>query len=142
MSKKSQQENKSNPQLLPELIDTPIKVKHRTNASMFYSTHIQIKPLTAQQRFLLGSKFLAISFVAALFFVLIPILHFILVPLALIVGLVMFIQGLSTQEYRLETHLICPQCQKNFTLKAAPQNRWPIKENCPECRAEIIIEKL
>ncbi|MCO5113023.1 MAG: hypothetical protein M9899_02495 [Bdellovibrionaceae bacterium] len=127
---------------MSNLTDIAIKVRHRTDAKIFYDTHMQIQTLSPQQRFQLGAKFFAICFVAGIVFVLIPILHFVLVPLALIVGIVLFFRGLNTHDYRMETTLKCPQCQKPFTLKAAPQAKWPLKENCPECRAEIVIEKI
>lgn len=120
---------------------TPIAVlvRHRTNAALKYQTHLSVGTLSTFERLKSGFMFLGLSLLVAALFALVPILHFILVPIAFLGGLFLFFKNLQISDYRFTSPVKCPQCEKSFELKAGSFT-WPMKENCPECRAEIRIE--
>jgi hypothetical protein len=126
--------------MTPEISNIIVKVSHRAKSNLFYESNLEVKSLTTKERFLNGFKFLGLSILAGLCFVLIPVLHFVLVPLSLFFGIFMFYRQVSFRFFRLKKTIHCPECKKEIELKSAPFN-WPILENCNNCRAQIIIQK-
>ncbi|MEK6749386.1 MAG: hypothetical protein AABY83_09295 [Pseudomonadota bacterium] len=69
--------------------------------------------------------------------IIIPILHFIFVPLLLIVGAVLGVKRLRM--VRMYTHAsgICPRCQQAFELGLDAAQHFPKWTYCPHCRASL-----
>lgn len=119
----------------------PVKVRHRTDANLFYETTSEVSKLTPQQRLKTGAKLFSFCLLAALIFVVIPILHFVLVPGALFIGVFLFFRSFGLTDYRKDFSFACPKCKKPISVKDGPFN-WPISTECPDCRSEIVIDKL
>ena len=124
-----------------ETISTPLKIRHRTNADLYYEAMGEIAPLSGSDRFKIAAKSLVICFLAAIVFVFIPVLHFILVPVALLAGIILFFRSFKLSNYlKSPTVISCPQCKKEVSLKQGPFN-WPILTECLQCRSGISINK-
>jgi hypothetical protein len=85
-------------------------------------------------------KALGICWGIALCTVLIPILHFILVPLFLISGPIVFFWVASQERMITGGKGICPECGKAIDLMKSPP-RWPLSDLCSHCQARLSIER-
>ncbi|MGZ3690219.1 MAG: hypothetical protein ACXVAX_01875 [Pseudobdellovibrio sp.] len=89
----------------------------RTNDFKKEILNLEIVPCTKNELVILSFKKLALFWGLAICSVFIPVLHFVLVPSFLIVGVVAFMK-----QYK-NTHLIkggiyiCPECKRDFEMK-------------------------
>lgn len=124
-----------------DMTKVSLKIRHRTNADLFYDTTGEITPLSTSQRFKIAIKSLIICWVAGALFILIPVLHFILVPVALVAGIILFFRSFKLTNYlHSPTEIACPSCKKTVALKPGPFN-WPLIAECLACRSEININE-
>jgi hypothetical protein len=120
--------------------ETKVRVAHRTDADKFHMTTMDVKSLTPFDRVTSAFGALIFCWFIALVCVAIPVLHFFLVPLGLIAGVVAFFYKLQLHERRKQTEIKCPSCEKPLVIKAGSFN-WPLKETCGECRSGLLITK-
>lgn len=116
----------------------PIQISHRSKSTTSYASELQIADLTAKARWLRALKCLLAGLTFGAITAFIPILHFVLVPVAVGCGLLLFYKNISNRHVRSAKELLCPDCGENFKLQAAPFN-WPIQVNCISCRSQIKI---
>lgn len=117
-----------------------MKIKVQTQADKYTIGDAEIKEYTPRERTLRALKTLGAFWGLAIISVLIPVLHFILVPGFLLLGPIM-----AWLQYRQEiqvnnAHTQCPECQKEADFKKITGN-WPLKQNCPNCSAQFYINK-
>jgi hypothetical protein len=86
-----------------------------------------------------GLKALGIAWGIALCSVLIPILHFILVPTFLLAGPVAFVWVAAREREILGGQGVCPECGKPLPIVRAPV-RWPLSDMCAACQSTLKIE--
>lgn len=99
---------------------------------------VEIVIWSAKERTRRAVKMLGICWGIGLFCVIMPLVHFFLVPGMFVAGLVMFAR-LSTQESLvLGGEGACPECGKLFRIAKAT-NRFPMDEVCEHCRANVSI---
>lgn len=122
-----------------DTVKTPVRVSNRTDAEKFNYVVMEVQHLSMFERSISAFGALVICWFAAVLFVAIPVMHFVLVPLGLIAGVAAFIYKLTRHERKSETNIKCPSCKAALKLKAGAFN-WPIKENCGECRVGLLIE--
>lgn len=117
----------------------PVRVSKRTEADKCNYTTMEVEHLSMFERMFSAAGALAVCWFAGVIFIAVPVMHFVLVPLAAVAGLVAFGFKLTRHERRTETSIKCPGCMALLRVKPAAFN-WPIKENCGECRIGLIIE--
>ena len=88
-----------------------------------------------------GMKWAAMFFGFACIAVLIPGLHFILVPSFLIASPIIGYKMYQQDHAILGGLANCPECQKEITL-AASFHRLPVKDVCNHCFCEVTIARL
>jgi hypothetical protein len=91
-----------------------------------------------QERFSRALKTLGIFWGLSAASVILPILHFFLVPGFFLAGVAMFFWIRSQSEVLLGGRGTCPECGKDFEVVRAPV-RWPIRDLCSHCRCEVEI---
>ncbi len=74
----------------------------------------------------------------ALFCVLFPLLHFVLVPFFLLLGIFLAVRAGLAKERILDGSVLCPECKKPFSVKPALVH-WPMNEVCQECRWSFVL---
>lgn len=90
------------------------------------------RDLSKQERFSRAAKMFGIFFGVALLTVFVPVLHFVLPPLFLIVGMVFFwTTYLETGEV-LEGEYTCPNCKHKMILPKEAED-WPKEQRCGGC---------
>jgi hypothetical protein len=95
--------------------------------------------LSVPKRLTTALKSLLICLAIAVLCVFIPVLHFVLVPLAVLVGLVIFYLQMTPAVCLVNGTITCPNCEKQFAVGTGPF-RWPKHEVCPHCKTEMNLE--
>ncbi|MCB0411326.1 MAG: hypothetical protein KDD22_02300 [Bdellovibrionales bacterium] len=122
---------------MSEFVLTSVAIYGRDHKSM---TELPVKPMGMGERIGRATvQFLILGGIATAC-VFIPILHFILVPLFLILApvsaLVSFLQADKVSACNLQ----CPSCDKTVTIKTKAI-RWPFRETCPNCGERLRFER-
>lgn len=106
------------------------------------TTHgfVMRRDLEHGERLKRAGKIMGIAFLVAFLTVFIPILHFILPPLSLLIGAV-----LATGEYLgkgdvMSGEIECPNCKKKIEF-ARDTEEWPRVQRCPGCSFTLKFEK-
>ena len=92
------------------------------------------------ERFWSGLKFLARCWGLAIASILVPVLHFFLVPGFLIGGIAIFFIRFSRKDYIALAELNCPNCHKTFRIENLSFN-WPLRQACPSCDKILLVQK-
>jgi DNA-directed RNA polymerase subunit RPC12/RpoP len=114
-----------------------IKVYCQTDKSDIYDLAAHV---FSQQERTKRSLVRFFSFIAlAVASILIPVFHFVLVPLFLILA-----PFLSYKTYKEEVvlescSLPCPECKQTASF-AKTSGQWPLHNNCPHCRHRIYFD--
>lgn len=117
-----------------------VTVRSRSDLEKISTADVEIISLNSSSRMMRALKGLGICWAIAVFCVLIPILHFVLVPAFLLIGIVMFIQQWGQKFYFVSGSIRCPGCQTEMKLKEGAFD-WPKREICTGCRSDLRIEK-
>ena len=118
-----------------------VSIEHRTDASMVSTAVLDVTHLTFAERAIASIAALGICWIVAALCVLVPVLHFFLVPAGLIAGVVGFFYKLRLHERRRAAAINCPACHEMVLLKAVSFN-WPMLETCYACRSALRISPL
>jgi hypothetical protein len=117
---------------------TQIKVKADVNDERVTNGILEIHYFNSGERMINALKKLALYWVISIFSILIPVAHFILVPLFFFLGIFFFYRSYKSQGKVLAGSVPCPHCQKVLTL--GPQElQWPVSEICQSCARAIRI---
>lgn len=85
-------------------------------------------------------KFLGLCWTLSLLTILLPIVHFVLVPGFFIAGPVGAYFFLQQESIVLGGEATCPQCQQPLPLERG-RNEWPLTDLCSECQTNVKLEK-
>lgn len=123
---------------MPQAKQQPVLIKGKGDETSAGTLHISI--YSARERATRAAIVLALWWALALLSVLIPLAHFILVPLFLITGPVMAYKRFRTIEVseRVEGH--CPVCRNTITLKLGPAEKPVLWKYCPLCQEPMSCE--
>lgn len=117
----------------------PVRVQGLRDAPI--ETEVFVYALTGRERALRALKMLALCWALALVSVLLPVLHFVLVPLFALLGPVAAWLGHRRAEVILGGVMPCPECHSPFDVgEGAVQ--WPLQAQCPACRAIVRLGPL
>jgi hypothetical protein len=94
-----------------------------------------------KERTMRGLKSLGIAWGLAAATILIPILHFILVPLLLLAGPIAFFWTTNQEEILEGGSGECPDCKRKFEIIRAPV-KWPLSDICNHCHSPVKINPL
>lgn len=94
---------------------------------------------TSSEKLKHGLKSFFIFFFIAVFCILIPILHFVLVPGFLLFAIYKFIKSQKEVGEIVLAKFNCPNCANLIELKNVDL-KFPHKEYCPQCRTSLKIE--
>lgn len=104
------------------------------------STHGQaeLATLSSAERFSRAAKKGGVFFAIALVCILVPMLHFVLVPGFLIVAIVFFTKTMSEHQLIRSADGPCPACKEKIHFNG-PINAKGSKEICPNCRTLVTM---
>jgi hypothetical protein len=99
------------------------------------------RDLSKEERLTRSLKIFGIFFGAAFLCLFVPILHFILPPLSLIVGTVLAINEYSGRGEVLRGEITCPNCKKLMELPTESEE-WPLTRRCTGCSFNLTLNKI
>jgi hypothetical protein len=82
-------------------------------------------------------KTLGIFWGAAIISVILPLVHFVLVPGFLLGGPIAAFFAWAQQAKILSSSCVCPSCSTSFQIKGAPN--WPMSQVCSNCHEGVRI---
>lgn len=100
---------------------------------------IEVHHFSPKERIANSLKKLMLFWGLAAVCVLIPGLHFVLVPLFLIVGIYFFQKTYKIKSQAVQGHVNCPACQKNIVIGKSLLD-WPLTEICQNCVTTVRIQ--
>ena len=103
--------------------------------------HIELNTLTPADRFKRAATIFGLGLVLALIALPIPLVHFILVPGALLVGAVLAIIRLGQAEVFRTATGRCPFCGKDQRFSVMGRFRLPKKLYCSSCQRQLLLEE-
>lgn len=115
-----------------------VRIRSRSDLDKHADSQLIVKGFSSGIRTMRAVKALLICWAIAVFCVLIPMLHFVLVPLFFLAGIFMFFNQMSVHSYLVSGTIPCPACQKEVILKPMAFD-WPKREICNYCRADLSI---
>lgn len=118
----------------------PVVVRSRSDLDKQSDGLIVVKGFGKSARMWRAIKALLICWFIAAFCILVPILHFVLVPAFLLVGVFMFFHQMSVTTHLISGSVRCPSCQNEMSLKPMAFD-WPKREICTNCRSDLTLEK-
>lgn len=101
---------------------------------------VYIQTFNQTQRTQVAMRKLGLFWGLAILSVLIPVFHFILVPLFFCLGFFFAHKGYKSEGQVLSGSTTCPHCHAEVTVKKAELN-WPITEICQGCARVVRMEK-
>lgn len=125
---------------MPQAKQLPVLIKGKGDETSEGTLHVSI--YSARERATRAALVLALWWALALLSVLIPLAHFILVPLFLITGPVMAYKRYREVDVseRVEGH--CPVCRNAITLKLGPAEKPVLWKYCPVCQEPLSCESV
>lgn len=116
----------------PVLIETK---RNLSSAGIAY-----IRSWSPKQRIIRALLTLLAVWIVAALAVLIPILHFILVPLLLLLGPIIASIVYTKKSAVIGGDGVCPACKEKFEV-ASSRDSWPLSDICSHCSERVKISK-
>lgn len=99
---------------------------------------VERRDLPANERAMRSLKVLGILWVVAFITIFVPVLHFVLVPLFLLLGIVFATTTWMEKSWIVKGSIPCPNCNKSIEFKEESES-WPSKQRCPSCSFMLTI---
>lgn len=103
--------------------------------------YLKIQFYNKKQRLKRALKLGAMCWGGAIVAIFIPIIHFVLVPVLFLTGIISPLFIYSQESRVLGGEGVCPECQKQLPLEAG-SNQWPLTDLCTQCRTAVKVEKI
>lgn len=100
---------------------------------------VNIAIFSSEERLKRSLKILGMCWGIAILCVPIPLIHFTVLPAALIAGVVLFFRTLKQESLVTGGQGTCPECGKIFTVGKAT-NKFPLNEMCEHCQTSVEIK--
>jgi hypothetical protein len=117
------------------------KVLVRTQSGKTAHGAVRVQSWSKSERTRRALKFWALAWVGALFCVLLPIVHFVLVPSLLLAGPTGAYIISQQTSIVLGGEALCPQCNQTLPLVRGP-DKWPLTDLCSKCQTTVWLEKI
>lgn len=116
-----------------------IKIQANVSDERRTSGEVEVEYFSPRQRTQVAVKKLFLFWGIALVSVLIPIFHFVTVPLFFGLGLFFAYRSYQSQGQVLTGETTCPHCQNKVIIQKA-ELQWPLSEICQNCARVVRIE--
>lgn len=117
-----------------------ISVQAHVNDDRRTTGILTVKQFSPAERIRNALKKLSIFWLLAMVSILIPVLHFVLVPVFLGLGLFMAVRAYKAEAWVLHGSTQCPHCRVPVEVHKA-ELHWPLTEICQNCARVLRIEK-
>ncbi|MEW5741982.1 MAG: hypothetical protein AB1938_23910 [Myxococcota bacterium] len=119
-------------------MEQPVTVTIEDSQRTPTSLTVQVTPLSVRARLGRGLKALGVLWLASVASIVLPGLHFVLVPGFFLAGLVFFVLRVKGT-VRLEVaSFACPKCSSPVPIEEGTSG-WPASCACPDCCARLVL---
>ena len=118
--------------------DIAVRIQSQSGEVTTGSVHLQI--WDQKERMKRALRLLALCWGIGLFCVILPLVHFFLVPSFLIAGPICASIVYAKDRMILGGKGTCPHCKKDLPIAKSP-DRWPLSDLCTACQNAVSIEK-
>jgi hypothetical protein len=118
-----------------------VPVKADVNDERITEGVLEIHRFNPSERMMNAIKKLVLWWLIAIFSVLIPVMHFVLVPLFFFLGIFLSYRSYKSTGRVLAGTLKCPHCQAEIQIKPN-ELHWPLSEICQSCARVVRISEL
>ncbi|MBC7692325.1 MAG: hypothetical protein H7222_11225 [Methylotenera sp.] len=118
-----------------------IAVKIRSQTDEVSIGSVQLEIWDQKERMRRALKLLALLWGIGIFCVILPLVHFFLVPSFLIAGPIAASIVYAKDRMILGGKGLCPHCKQDLPI-AKTQDQWPISDLCTVCQSALSIEKV
>lgn len=115
-----------------------IEIQAKANSEKLEYGFAEIRVYSQRETMMKVIKTLAMFWGLAIFSILLPVVHFVLVPLFFFVGIFMALRARKYHEEMLSGEIKCPHCGTNVKIGKAPII-WPLSEICQNCASAVRI---
>lgn len=123
--------NSINSKSIPMTLDV-VPVYGSTGDEQRGEGQVTIEHFRPDQILLNAFKKLGICWLAAIFSIFIPVLHFVLVPAFFILGIYLFRRSFKAKARIIRGEISCPKCRQAIAVSPGSL-MWPITEICQGC---------
>lgn len=102
---------------------------------------VERRDLDQGERFRRAAKVFGVCFGIACLTVFIPILHFVLPPLFLLLGGFLATTTWLQKSEVMRGEITCPNCKKKMVLTRGPEE-WPRAQRCEGCAYSLSVQRL
>ncbi len=100
----------------------------------------RVRNFSSSERLMSGLKFLGMCWGIAILSILVPVLHFFLVPGFLLGGIIVFFIRYNRKDFIESMKIVCPNCQRDFEIANLSFN-WPLRQACPQCQMILLLKQ-
>lgn len=125
----------------PGIIEQPVQLEVMGAQEKKSSGKLKIQYYSREQRLMRALKIWGICWGGAIVSVLLPIIHFFLVPALFLTGIIAPLIVYNKESEVLRGEAVCPNCQQKLPLEGG-SNKWPLEDSCSACKERIIIQKV
>jgi len=119
-----------------EKITLPVKAD--VNDERVSEGVLEVHYFNSGERMMNALKKLALFWVLAILSILVPVLHFVLVPLFFFLGIFFFYRSYKSEGKVLAGTVSCPHCNTVMILNPT-ELHWPVSEICQNCARVVRI---
>ena len=111
-----------------------------SDQNKFLQASVQLDKLASSERLKISLKKFALFFLIAMVSILIPVFHFVLVPLFLILSIIFAVKAYSTQYIlKIQGACHCVECQQPMKTEFFLDDN--LRLGCDKCFAKYLVEK-
>ena len=121
--------------------DIRVQISVPVDAEKISGASALLSELSFGDRIAAAVKVLLLWLVAAIVCVAIPVLHFFLVPLAALIGLISFARQFKRTLRLVSGEFDCPVCKAKLEYDRSAF-QWPKRQECVHCHAKLSIETI
>lgn len=118
-----------------------VKIQAHANSEKLEYGLADIRNYSKQEILINTLKKLGLFWGLALFSLFLPVVHFFLVPLFLLLGVFFAFRARQFRELILFGEIDCPNCNQKIKISSSAAN-WPHTEICQSCAIVIKINKM
>ncbi|MFM6928837.1 MAG: hypothetical protein ACKOX6_10265 [Bdellovibrio sp.] len=115
-----------------------IEIQGKANSEKYEYGFAEVRVYSQRETLMKVVKALAVFWGLAIFSILLPVVHFVLVPLFLFLGVFMAFRARKYHEEMLSGEINCPHCGSLVKIGKAPI-LWPLSEICQNCASVVRI---
>lgn len=123
----------------PGPFETSVMIRDRNDLDKVTTATLMVRVLPVSARVKHAAKVLGIVWGVAVACVFIPVFHFVLVPLGILVGGVFAFHSFALRLGVNEGEVVCPRCSARLRIEPREFN-WPLRLVCKSCHGDLTLQ--